>query len=230
MPGMASGAVNSEFLLLFNGTSWTSTAINATSSPYTDLYLSLHTSDPIAGNQSTSELSYSGSTPYARVAVVRTSSGFTVSSNTVTLTGNATFPQNTSLTSQTAVFFGLGTNSTGNGNLWFSGPICASTITPLPFTAATSGSVFTSHAHGYANGQPVVLWASTGSLPGGFSASTVYYVISTATDTFQLSATLSGSAITVTASGDGLVAAVSPITVSQNVTPVLTTGTTITGI
>ena len=45
------------------------------------LYLSLHTADPTAGgNQSSSEISYTG---YSRQAVARSSGGFTVTSNSV---------------------------------------------------------------------------------------------------------------------------------------------------
>lgn len=45
----------------------------------TDLYISLHTADPgEGGSQTTSEATYTG---YTRVAVVRTSAGWTVSGN-----------------------------------------------------------------------------------------------------------------------------------------------------
>ena len=47
------------------------------------LYFSLHTADPAeAGDQTTSEVAY---TSYARVAVARTSGGFTISGNAVSL-------------------------------------------------------------------------------------------------------------------------------------------------
>lgn len=230
MPGMASGVVNSEFLLLFNATTWTSTAINATVSPYTNLFLSLHTNDPIVGNQTTNECNY---TSYARVSVARTSGGFTVSSNTVTLAGAANFPQNTGVSSNVATYWGLGTNTSGAGNLWFSGPICANAATPLPFTCTNaSPGVFTSHAHGYAANQPLLFWAATGTLPTGITAGTIYYVISTGltTDAFEVSTSVGGSAVNTSSSGDGLVIAAAPITISQNVTPSLTTSTVITGI
>jgi hypothetical protein len=234
MPGQASGSVNSQLLLIFNTTTWANVAINATSGPFTNWYLSLHTADPIAGNQSTSELSYSGSTPYARVAVARSSGGFTVSSNTVVTAGNTTFPQNTSITSQTALFWGVGSASSGNGIIEYSGPICASAVTPIPFTCTNaSPAVFTSHAHGFSAGQAVLMWAGVGgTLPTGFSASTIYYVISSGltTDAFQLSATLGGSAINSSSSGDGVIVAASPLIIGQNVTPILSAGTVITGV
>ena len=51
-------------------------ADNAASSPLTNLYVALHTADPgESGTQSTNEISY---TSYARVAVARSSAGWTV--------------------------------------------------------------------------------------------------------------------------------------------------------
>ncbi|MGH1451348.1 MAG: phage tail fiber protein [Pseudomonadaceae bacterium] len=50
---------------------------NASASPATTLTLALHTADPSAGDQTTSEVSYTG---YTRVTVARTSGGWTVTS------------------------------------------------------------------------------------------------------------------------------------------------------
>jgi hypothetical protein len=75
---------------------------------------------------------------------------------------------------------------------------------PLPFTAATSGTV-TAPAHGMVNTDRVVLEAGeVGVLPTGLTATTVYFVISAATDTFQVSTTSGGGAVTITAAGSGL--------------------------
>ena len=41
---------NNLLKLLFNATAWAGIADNAASSPYTNLYLSLHTADPGTGN------------------------------------------------------------------------------------------------------------------------------------------------------------------------------------
>lgn len=60
-------------------------------------------------------------------------------------------------------------------------------------------------AHGYSNGNIVVVWAVPGDpLPTGLSEGTVYYVISATTDDLQLSATSGGAAINITAIGAGL--------------------------
>lgn len=86
-------------------------------------YISLHTADPgEAGSQTTSEVAY---TSYARVAVVRTSSGFTCSTNSVTNAGAITFPACTG-GSATCTYFGIGTASSGAGILLYSGALTAS--------------------------------------------------------------------------------------------------------
>jgi hypothetical protein len=60
-------------------------------------------------------------------------------------------------------------------------------------------------AHGYSNGQTVVVWAVPGDpIPTGLAEGTIYYVISATTDDLQLSATSGGSAINITAIGAGL--------------------------
>jgi len=77
-------------------------------------YISLHSADPgEAGNQSTNEISYTG---YARVAVNRTAGGWTRTVSTIANTALVQFGQCTAGTA-TATHFGIGTDSTGTGNL-----------------------------------------------------------------------------------------------------------------
>lgn len=58
-----------------------------------NLYVSLHTADPTAGDQTTNEAAYTG---YARVAVARTAAGWTVSAgNAVENFAEAAFPVGT---------------------------------------------------------------------------------------------------------------------------------------
>lgn len=96
------------------------------------LYFSLHTSDPgDAGSQTTNEIAY---TSYARVAVARSSSGWTVSGNAVSVDAAVTFPAGTG-GSGTATHWGLGTDSSGAGTLLYKGSIsptivCGSGVTP----------------------------------------------------------------------------------------------------
>ena len=108
--------------LIFNATAIANVADNAASAPLTNLYLSLHTGDPgEAGNQETSECAY---TSYARVAVARTSGGFTVSGNAATLAANVDFTEATG-GSETATHFAVGTAASGTGKVLYSG-----TVTP----------------------------------------------------------------------------------------------------
>ena len=113
---------NSLLLLIFNNTDFANIGDAGglqNSATAGNLYLSLHTSDPgEAGTQSTNEIAYTG---YARVAVPRSSAGFTVTGNAVTLTANADFPEMTGGAGGTVTHFGVGTASSGAGVLLYSG-------------------------------------------------------------------------------------------------------------
>jgi hypothetical protein len=126
---------NDLLKLIFNATAIANIADNAASSPLTSLYVSLHTADPgETGTQATSEITY---TSYARVAVVRTSSGWLVTNNTVTYvptSGVLSFPAGTG-GSGTATYFGVGVASSGATKLLYSGAIspsivCGNGVTP----------------------------------------------------------------------------------------------------
>ena len=98
-----------------------------------NLYLSLHTSDPgDDGDQETNEITY---TSYARVAIARTGSVWTVSGGSASLASPpAVFPEGSG-GSGTATHFGLGTASSGGGVLLYSGAItpnivCGNGVTP----------------------------------------------------------------------------------------------------
>lgn len=124
---------NGLLKLIFNGTSIVNIAQNIVSSPATVLYVSLHTSDPgEVGNQSTAEATY---VSYARVAVNRDATGWTVTTNTVTNTVIVLFPTCTG-GSNTITHFGIGTDISGTGTLLLSGPLTATlnvsnTIAPV---------------------------------------------------------------------------------------------------
>jgi hypothetical protein len=116
--------------LLFNATTISNIAINATTSPLTSLYVSLHTSSPGAtGGQTTNEAAY---TSYARQAVARTSGGWTISGESVTPVSNIVFPAATGSPSETETYFGIGTASTGSGVLLYYGAISPT----IPVTSA----------------------------------------------------------------------------------------------
>ncbi len=69
-------------------------------------------------------------------------------------------------------------------------------------TLATPG-VVTFAAHGAPNGS-IVSFSTTGALPTGITANSPYYVVSTATNTFEISATLGGAAIATSGSQSGV--------------------------
>lgn len=104
------------------------------------LYISLHTGDPgEAGNQTTSEISYTG---YARVAVARSTVGWTVSGNAVVPDAAITFGTMTAGAGGTVSFFGVGTDASGTGTLMFSGAVSptiavSNGVTPQLTTATT---------------------------------------------------------------------------------------------
>lgn len=136
---MAKGSTfdNDWLKLVFQGTAIANLADNAATSPLTSLYVALHTADPGAGgSQTTSEVAY---TSYARVAVARTSGGWTVTGASVSPAAAISFPAGTG-GSGTATYFSVGTASTGAGKILYSGAIspsivCGSGVTPSLTTA-----------------------------------------------------------------------------------------------
>jgi len=215
--------INDQLKQFFNGTAISGLTTNDASG--TTLYLSLHTADPgAAGSQTTNEAAYGS---YARVGAARTSGGFTVTGQSVTLAANATFPTCTS-GSETEMFFGVGTASTGAGKLMYSGPIGQGKGAA---TALASTDVITAPAYTPTTGDRVSIQpVGSNPLPTGLTAGTVYFVVSPSGTTFKLSTTSGGSAIDITADGECYVFLHTPISVTAApaVTPQLTTGTTIT--
>lgn len=117
---------NDLLKLIFNATAIANLADNAASSPLTNLYFSLHIADPgEAGTQTTSEATYTG---YVRVAVVRTSSGFTVTTNSVSPVATVSFPAGTG-GSGTVTHFAVGTLATTAGKLLYSGTVTPNIVT-----------------------------------------------------------------------------------------------------
>jgi hypothetical protein len=80
----------------------------------------------------------------------------------------------------------------------------AATVAAYSFTATSaSPAVFTASGSAYTTGETVELTGT--SLPGGFTAGTIYYIVSPSTDTFELAATEGGAAIASTSTGSGTV-------------------------
>lgn len=130
---------NDVMKLVFNATPIANIADNAASAPLTNLFISLHSADPgEAGDQTSNEIVYTG---YARVAVLRSSSGWTVTANQAVPVTAISFPPCTG-GSATATFFAVGTLVSGAGKLLISGTLSpsmsiSSGTTPQLTTATT---------------------------------------------------------------------------------------------
>lgn len=117
-------ACNDILGLLFNATAIANIADNAASGPLTNLYISLHTSNPgVGGSQTTGETSY---TNYVRVAVARTTGGWTAPS--AGATSNAALIQfaQCGVTGATITYVAIGTASSGAGKVLYAGALSSS--------------------------------------------------------------------------------------------------------
>jgi len=115
---------NSILALIFNATAWADIAENDSSTPATNLYLSLHTGDPgVGGAQTTNETAY---TNYARIAVARTTGGWDVPSSGAT--ANAALAQfaQCGVTGATISHVAIGTASSGAGTVLYAGALSSS--------------------------------------------------------------------------------------------------------
>lgn len=128
---------NDLLLLVFNGTNITNLAANITTGPATTLTVALHTADPgEAGTQSTNEIAYTG---YARVAVARSSTAWSVSANSVSPVATISFGSCTG-GSGTVTHFSVGTGT--SNKLLYSGTVSPNIVvttgvTPQLSTAST---------------------------------------------------------------------------------------------
>lgn len=122
---LTNAAETALLTLLFNNTAWANIGDAGGLQPSVaagSFYVSLHTADPgETGDQTTNECAY---TSYARVAVARTSGGWTIAADNCSNTAAITFPQATG-GSETATYFGIGTAASAAGNLIASGALSA---------------------------------------------------------------------------------------------------------
>lgn len=214
---------NDLLKLLYNATAIANIADNAAASPLTNLYWALHTADPGAGgDQTTNEVAYTG---YGRAAVARTTGGHTV-------TGNAVSPVAAVSTgactagSATATHFSVGVASSGASKILHRGPIASARLGP--FTADVNDTLRIPGLTGLAVDDRIVFQSVGGSsLPTGITEGTVYWVKTVSSDDITISATQGGATLNVTANGDGIAYRATPIAISAGVTPQLGTGTTI---
>ena len=113
--------------LIFNATAMSSPSLaqNESSSPLTNLYVALHTANPGAsGSQTTNEAAY---TSYARVAVARTSGGWTITGASCSPVAAINFPTATG-GSETETYFSIGSASSGAGEILWWGPLSSNIV------------------------------------------------------------------------------------------------------
>lgn len=130
--------------LVFNATAISLIADNTATTPLTNLFVALHTADPLeAGDQTSSEATYTG---YARVSVARTSGGWTCATTTGVSTAVNAAAINFGLctaSSSTVTHVTIGTVTSGASKILYGGALTASLavsagITPSFAIAALS--------------------------------------------------------------------------------------------
>lgn len=169
---------------------------DTTGLPAGDLYIQLHSGDPGA----------SGTSNVVSVARQQIAMGASAS-GAVTNTSLEDF---TSMPTTTVVAWsawdaaGSGTPPTG-GNCWWVGWLEVTAGVFAVETADLTANDITSPSHGLANDHRIVFEDSVdgGSLPGGITEGTVYWVLAVTTDTFTISTTQDGTAVDITSSGSG---------------------------
>ncbi len=132
---------NDLLKLIFTAVGIANIADNASASPNANLFIALHTGDPSAGNQNTSESLYSG---YARIAVSRNAAGWTVTAANAVNANAVTFPACNGGTNSTVTHASIGKNATGvAGEVYYSGALNNSLAISNGITPAFAASAFT---------------------------------------------------------------------------------------
>lgn len=156
-------------------------------------------SDPGTATNATGTEATGGSPAYARQAVVWAAASGGTKSNSGALTFD--------VPAGTYGFFAMFNASTGNtsnyrGYIPFGGSSALKGFFSVD-TNMANDQLF-SVAHGVSDGDRVMLFnVFSETLPTGVSEGTVYFVVSSATNTFKVSATSGGSAVDITAVGGG---------------------------
>lgn len=210
--------------LIFNATPIANLADDAATSPLTDLHVALHTAFPgLGGDQTNSELAYTG---YGRVAVARSTSGWTVTGNSVSPVAAIQFGEMTAGAGGVATHFTVGVAASGASKALRCG-VLGSRLGP--FSAVVSGNAITIPGlAGLAVNDRIIFHAVDGSsLPGGITEGTSYWVISVTGDVITVSATQGGASITISSAGDGIAYRSTPINVVAGVAPQLKNTTAI---
>lgn len=163
-------------------------------------FIGLHTlTDPGTATDALAGEASGGSPAYARQAVTWAAPSGGQRSNSGALTFD--------VPAGTYGFFTLWTAATGNtnnyrGHIPFGGASALRGFFSVD-TTLTNDQVF-SVAHGLADGDRVMLFnVFAESLPTGLTEGTIYFVVSSAANTFKVSLTSGGAAVDITAAGGG---------------------------
>ena len=116
--GRKSDSFETEILkLFFQAVAIGGLAINATASPLTNIYIATHTADPgEAGTAVTNESAFTG---YARVAVARSTAGWTVTGNQASNAAAVALPRCTGGT-ETITHVSIVDTASGSGRIFYS--------------------------------------------------------------------------------------------------------------
>lgn len=163
-------------------------------------HVGIHTlTDPGTGTNANSGEATGGTPAYARQSVAWPGAA----SGTKANTGALTFD----VPAGTYAFFTLWNASTGNTNNYrgyvpFGGASALKGFATVDTTLANDQLL--APGHGMADNDRVMIFNTFGNtLPTGLTEGTVYHVVSSATNTFKVSATQGGAAVDITAVGGG---------------------------
>ena len=179
----------------------------------TTVYAGLLTAVTGAEAGTVTEASYAG---YARVAITFGAPGAGVGGRQITNSGAVTFAAKSDAGTVVIVAVGI-YDAISAGNLTDIIPLDGADPIVVIFNDTATDFV-RRPAHGLANDQKVRLESFPGSVtfPSEFSADTVYFVVSSATDEFKLSTTQGGGAINYTTQGAALLMRQTDLSVSLN--------------
>ena len=215
---------NDILKLEFQGVAIASVADNAVTSPLTSLFAALHSAFPgYAGTQATSEAAYTG---YARKPIARSVAGFTVTGNLVTLAANVVFDERTDNGAAVELpFFTIGRLVTGAGVIHRIGVLGSK----MGVITATAADAVTVPGHTLViNDRCTIIAVDGQALPAGTTEGALYFVKTVAGNDITLSTTLGGATLDITAAGTGMLFRSTPISVTQGVSPVIKSTSTIT--
>lgn len=156
-------------------------------------------SDPGTGTNATGTEATGGSPAYARQAVTWAAAASALKSNSGTLTFD--------VPAGTYGFFGLYNASSGNTNNYrgyipFGGASAVKGFATVDTTL--TNDQFLAPGHGMTDTDRVMLFnVFGGTIPVGITEGSIYFVVSSAANTFKVAATSGGAAIDVTGLGNG---------------------------